>query len=542
MSDVSGRFVVAAAVIAAVSLASAAAAAHDYVDALSKSLLYFEAQRSGRLPYDQRVRWRGDSGLTDGLEQGVDLVGGYYDAGDHVKFGLPMAFTVTMLAWGVIEYGGGVAAAGELGHALRAIKWGTDYFVKAHTAPNELWAQVGDGESDHYCWQRPEDMTTSRRAYKVDADHPGSEVAAETAAAMAAAALAFRRAGDAHYAHILLHHAQQLFEFADTYRGRYDAAVDVVRNYYPSSSGYHDELLWAALWLHRATGRRDYLDYAIDNADEFGGTGWAVSEFSWDIKYAGLQVLASQLLVEANEQRVRLSPEQRAVVDKYRSKAEYYVCSCMNRNPGGAAHNAGRTPAGLLFIRPWNNLQYVSGAAFLLTVYSDVLAALGQPLLHCPGGAAGDAGDVLAFARSQADYILGDNPMRTSYLVGYVGGGGGRWPRQVHHRAASSASYRHDRDFIGCLQGFDSWYSARRENPHDLVGAVVGGPNGEDVFSDERGKYMQTEACTYNTAPMVGVFSKLMQLEGQLPRRRTPSPSPSPSVPETETTPSEADL
>ncbi|KAL6629155.1 hypothetical protein ACP70R_028920 [Stipagrostis hirtigluma subsp. patula] len=529
MSDVSGSFVVAAAaMVAAVSLAAAASAAHDYGDALSKSLLYFEAQRSGRLPYNQRVRWRGHSGLTDGLEQGVDLVGGYYDAGDHVKFGLPMAFTVTMLAWGAIDYGDGVRAAGEMGHALHAIKWGTDYFIKAHTAPNELWAQVGDGNSDHYCWQRPEDMTTSRRAYKVDADHPGSEVAAETAAAMAAASIAFRRAGDAHYAHLLLHHAQQLFEFADTYRGRYDASVEVVRPYYPSGSGYYDELLWAALWLHRATGRRDYLDYALANADEFGGTGWAVSEFSWDIKYAGLQVLASQLLMEEKQGRLRLSEEERAVVEKYRSKAEYYVCSCMNRNPGGAENNAGRTPAGLLFIRPWNNLQYVAGAAFLLTAYSDVLAALGQPAL-CGGGPAGgvaDAGDVLAFARSQADYILGTNPMRTSYLVGY---GGGAWPRRVHHRAASSASYRHDRDFIGCLQGFDSWYSARGENPHDLVGAVVGGPNGEDVFNDNRGMYMQTEACTYNTAPMVGVFSKLMQLEGQLPRR-PPEESESPEA------------
>jgi hypothetical protein len=72
----------------------------------------------------------------------VDLVGGYYDAGDHVKFGLPMAFTVTMLSWSLIEYGGDVAAAGELGHALEAVKWGTDYFIKAHTQPDELWAEV----------------------------------------------------------------------------------------------------------------------------------------------------------------------------------------------------------------------------------------------------------------------------------------------------------------------------------------------------------------------------------------------------------------
>uniref|UniRef100_A0A0E0JVL0 Endoglucanase n=1 Tax=Oryza punctata TaxID=4537 RepID=A0A0E0JVL0_ORYPU len=510
MSDVSGRFVVVA-VSLVVMATAAAAAAHDYGEALSKSLLYFEAQRSGRLPYNQRVRWRGHSGLTDGLEQGVDLVGGYYDAGDHVKFGLPMAFTITMLSWSVLEYGEGISAAGELGHALHAIKWGTDYFIKAHTHPNVLWTQVGDGDSDHYCWQRPEDMTTSRHAYKVDAENPGSE----------------------------------LFEFGDKYRGRYDESVEVVKNYYPSSSGYKDELLWAALWLHRATGRREYLDYAIDNADDFGGTGWAVSEFSWDIKYAGLQVLASKAIINNNfvmmhgiEQLLveekHLSSEQRLVVEKYRSKAEYYVCSCMNRNPGGAAHNAGRTPAGLLFIRPWNNLQYVSNAAFLLTVYSDVLSSLSLPLL-CPdpdstssssaAAAAAYAGEVLEFAKSQADYILGTNPMGTSYLVGY----GEAYPRRVHHRAASSASYKHDRDFIGCLQGFDSWYSAARENPHDLVGAVVGGPNGNDVFTDHRGAYMQTEACTYNTAPMVGVFSKLIEVERRRRQGREDAPPSSAS-------------
>jgi hypothetical protein len=50
---------------------SATARAFDYADALTKSLLYFESQRSGRLPYNQRVSWRDHSGLTDGLEQGV---------------------------------------------------------------------------------------------------------------------------------------------------------------------------------------------------------------------------------------------------------------------------------------------------------------------------------------------------------------------------------------------------------------------------------------------------------------------------------------
>lgn len=69
-------------------------------------------------------------------------MGGYYDAGDNVKFGLPMAFTITMLSWGVLEFRDEIAAAGELRHALDAIKWGTDYFIKAHTHPHVLWAQV----------------------------------------------------------------------------------------------------------------------------------------------------------------------------------------------------------------------------------------------------------------------------------------------------------------------------------------------------------------------------------------------------------------
>lgn len=43
----------------------------DYGAALTKSLLYFEAQRSGKLPRNQRVQWRGDSALTDGKDAGV---------------------------------------------------------------------------------------------------------------------------------------------------------------------------------------------------------------------------------------------------------------------------------------------------------------------------------------------------------------------------------------------------------------------------------------------------------------------------------------
>jgi hypothetical protein len=41
-------------------------AAHDYRDALAKSILFFEGQRSGKLPPSQRMSWRRNSGLSDG--------------------------------------------------------------------------------------------------------------------------------------------------------------------------------------------------------------------------------------------------------------------------------------------------------------------------------------------------------------------------------------------------------------------------------------------------------------------------------------------
>lgn len=48
-----------------------ASAGHDYGQALGKSILFFEAQRSGYLPKNQRVSWRANSGLNDGKASGV---------------------------------------------------------------------------------------------------------------------------------------------------------------------------------------------------------------------------------------------------------------------------------------------------------------------------------------------------------------------------------------------------------------------------------------------------------------------------------------
>lgn len=74
--------------------------------------------------------------------------------------------------------------------------------------------QVGDAGKDHACWERPEDMDTPRSVYKIDKNTPGTEVAAETAAALAAASLVFRKS-DPNYSKILARRAIRVFMMQD---------------------------------------------------------------------------------------------------------------------------------------------------------------------------------------------------------------------------------------------------------------------------------------------------------------------------------------
>ncbi len=49
----------------------------------------------------------------------LPLLARLYDAGDFVKLGFPFATAAAMLAWGLIEYPAGYAAAGELDQGVQ---------------------------------------------------------------------------------------------------------------------------------------------------------------------------------------------------------------------------------------------------------------------------------------------------------------------------------------------------------------------------------------------------------------------------------------
>ncbi|KAB1210845.1 Endoglucanase 4 [Morella rubra] len=460
---------------------------HDYGDALSKSILFFEGQRSGKLPPQQRVTWRKDSALLDGFQIGVDLVGGYYDAGDNLKFNFPMAFSTTLLAWSVLEFGEFMGP--NLSDSLDAIRWATDYFLKATVVPGLVFVQVGDSYSDHDCWERPEDMDTLRTPYAVSKQFPGSEVSAEIAAALAASSIVFRPI-DYQYSARLLNRARTVFNFADTYRGSYnDSLGPWVCPFYCDFSGYQDELLWGAAWLFKATKEPNYWNYVAENMHKLENyfVIGSCAEFGWDSKHAGINVLVSEQFVMGGTSNS----------NPFLRKADEFVCTVLPESP---TVSVSYSPGGLMFKTGGSNLQHATALSFLLLVYARYLSHRNR-VVHC-GDVVATPSRLIQAARDQVDYILGSNPLNMSYMVGY----GKKFPQRIHHRGSSLPSMDQHPERIDC-KGGSPYYSSNNSNPNLHIGAVVGGPDINDSYSDSRVDFVHSEPTTYINAPLVGLLA-----------------------------------
>ncbi|KAK9665655.1 hypothetical protein RND81_14G126800 [Saponaria officinalis] len=460
---------------------------HDYGDALSKSILFFEGQRSGKLPPSQRMSWRRDSALRDGFQminkKQIDLVGGYYDAGDNVKFNFPMAFSTTMLAWSVIEFRDLMDS--DLEPALDAIKWATDYFLKCTSVPGVVFAQVGEGQADHNCWERPEDMDTPRTVFAVNTTSPGSEVSGEIAAALAASSMALRVSNRV-YAARLLSRARTVFKFADTYQGSYNDSLGMwICSFYCDYSGYQDELLWAATWIYRASKLPFYANYVMNNIHKLEPpySGGSFSEFGWDSKHAGINVLASKM---------DLAPRNQFI-----NNANKFICSVLPESPSNIVSYS---PGGLMFKVGGSNMQHAISLSFLLIIHAR-FSSRTRRVITC-GNVVVNPSRLLKIARQQVDYILGENPLNMSYMVGY----GNKFPRKIHHRGSSLPSIRDHPSKIEC-RGGSEYFGRSDPNPNVLVGAVVGGPNIKDEYEDLRADFVHSEPTTYINAPLVGLLA-----------------------------------
>ena len=477
----------AATVVAIIPTASAAPGSYNYAEALQKSLWFYEAQVSGPKPSWNRVTWRGPSALTDGSDVGVNLTGGWYDAGDHVKFGFPMASTATLLAWGAVEYRASYQASGQLTHLLNNLRYVNDYFIKAHPSASVLYGQVGNGGADHSWWGSAEVMPMARPAYKIDASCGGSDLAGETAAAMAASSMVFRPT-DAAYADTLLTHARQLYSFAETVKRKYSECITDAAGFYNSYSGFQDELVWAAAWLARATTGTESATYlakaeAAYASTDLNETGTTVKKYKWTIAWDDKIFGAYVLLAKMTGKQV--------YVDDANRWLDYWTV-------GWNGQQGRKSPGGQIFVDVWGSLRYAANTALLSFIYSDWLTgdATRKTRYHDLGV-------------SQIAYIMGDNPRARSYIIGF----GTNPPRNPHHRTAHG-----------------SWADSINEptiSRHILYGALVGGPETpDDAYTDDRTDFGMNEVATDYNAGLTGALARMYQEFGGTPLASIPGETP----------------
>lgn len=122
----------------------------DYADLLRKSILFFEAQACGpEVEEYSSFDWRGNCHTGDGSDVGLDLTGGWHDAGDHVKFNYPMGQAVYNLATLYVDHREQVDATGNRKLLLKQLRFISDYMIRCHPEPNRYVIQVAEGELDH---------------------------------------------------------------------------------------------------------------------------------------------------------------------------------------------------------------------------------------------------------------------------------------------------------------------------------------------------------------------------------------------------------
>jgi endoglucanase len=479
---------------AAAGSSAEAAASFNYGEALQKSIYFYDAQRVGKLPSTNRVSWRADALLNDGKDVGLDLSGGFMDAGDEVKFGFPAAFTMTMLAWGVDDNRQAYADSGQLEHLLGNLRWGTDFILKQHVAPHVLYGQEGNGGTDHAWWGSAEVNPLARPSYKIDERCPGSDLAGESAAALASASIAFTST-DPGYASTLITHAKQLYEFADQYRGKYSSCITDAANYYNSWSGYNDELVWGAIWLYRATGDSSYLSkaesaYANLSTEPQSTTRSYKWTIAWDDKSYGAYVLLA-----------KLTGKQQYIDDANRW-LDYFTT-------GVNGSKIATSPGGEVFVDTWGSLRYAANTAFVALNYSDWLGSSGTDTTR--------ATTYHDFAVKQINYALGANPANRSYMVGF----GTNSPKNPHHRTAHGT-------WANNLDGPPT------QSRHLLIGALVGGPSAADdgkSYVDTRNNYQQNEPALDYNAGLTGALARLYAEYGGTPLADFP-PKETPDGPE----------
>ena len=415
----------------------------NYAKALQESLYFYDANMCGYLEDTCALSWRGnchtyDKNVTytkNGKTYNVDASGGFHDAGDHVKFGLPQGYAASMLGMSYYQFKDAFDELGQKEHLKKITDYFCDYFKRCTVYEGDqviaFCYQVGDGNTDHGVWTAPEGQTISRPAFFADASNPATDEVSVVIAALALNYINFGNNED-------LKTAKDLFTFVE--KNNKACATEGASTFYASRS-YGDDYAFAASALAAATGDTSYnsiYNEYKDNSDN------GVNQY-WVLDWGNTGALACML-------------------QKDTAKIASITDVCKGKSAIDGVFNC---------VSDWGSCRYSAAEQFTGLVYDKLTGKT----------------TYADWATSQMNYMLGDNPNKRCYIVGY-NENSSKYP---HHRAASRST---DSKIIN-------------SNHYTLLGALVGGPGANGTYKDDQGDYYCNEVALDYNAGLVGAAAGL---------------------------------
>ena len=418
---------------------------YNFAKLLQESLYFYDANMCGEIEDICAISWRGNCHMDDKKVtydgKTYDVSGGFHDAGDHVKFGLPQGYSSSVLAMAYREFGDAFDELGQTEHYQTIMDHFCDYYVRSTiydgSTVKAFCYQVGDGGADHGYWGPPENQTGSRPAHFADASNPATDEVSVAITTLALHAMNFK---DSAKSATYLKTAKDLFAFAK--KNSKGCATKGAAGFYDSDS-WKDDYSAAAIALYKATNDQTYQSEFKANYGSLN-TGWVLT-------WANMWPVAAML------------NEDWSTVSKF---ASY---------PGNVIN-------GYKIVDGWGSARYNTTLQFVGLVFDQANGTFTMK----------DGNYFCSWATGQMKYLLGNNDTKRCFVVGY-NENSSKYP---HHRAASRSN--------------DA--NSTRDDHYTLLGALVGGPDGDGKYSDNQGDYNCNEVALDYNAGMVGAAAGLYLL------------------------------
>jgi endoglucanase len=374
------------------------APAQDWGSLQNMLIRFYGYQRAGDKAFDTKNPFYKTSPYPhiQDNHQGKDLSGGWYDAGDFVKFGLPFGYSVYTLLKGYDvfpkayddldswDYRG---AKDNIPDVLGEAKLATDYLIKAVISEAVVVTDVGNGAIDHQQLNESGYANSQRTSPRTATINTGADVAGLYAAALALMSKLYKPY-DSVYAAACLAKAKEAFKFGLVNQKLSQQQGSA--SYY-STKTFVDKMACGAVELYRATGTADYLTHAQSFQAK-------VASHFFVLGYANTGDLSAFEL-------------SRLGFDTYQSVWLTDVDLSLNRViTSTTAHELIK---GAFIRSDWGNAGHAGAAAFSAGLAFQVTGANAYK----------------DFAINQVKWMSGIAPFKQSYIVGYLNG-----PTAPHHR------------------------------------------------------------------------------------------------------------